>query len=53
VEWRYEVKSYFDEAFEFEFTDNEMRSTAECDSDGSKKYRILYVPMCSIHPVGE
>jgi hypothetical protein len=44
VKWRYEVKSYFDEAFEFEFTQNEMRSAAECASDGSKKYRILYVP---------
>ncbi|MBD9561081.1 sacsin N-terminal ATP-binding-like domain-containing protein [Ensifer sp. ENS03] len=44
VEWRYEVKSNFDEAFEFEFTQNEMRSAAECASEGSKKYRILYVP---------
>ncbi len=38
------MKSYFNEALEFEFTQNEMRSAAECASDGSKKYRILYVP---------
>ncbi|MEJ1129083.1 DUF3883 domain-containing protein [Variovorax sp. CCNWLW225] len=44
TEWRYEVKSNMDEAFEFEFTQNEMRSAAECASDGSRKYRILYVP---------
>jgi hypothetical protein len=44
TEWRYEVKSNLDEAFEFEFTQNEMRSAAECASDGSRKYRILYVP---------
>lgn len=44
TEWRYEVKSNLDEAFEFEFTQNEMRSAAECGSDGSRKYRILYVP---------
>ncbi|MEJ8852326.1 sacsin N-terminal ATP-binding-like domain-containing protein [Variovorax rhizosphaerae] len=44
TEWRYEVKSNLDDAFEFEFTQNEMRSAAECASDGSRKYRILYVP---------
>lgn len=44
TEWRYEVKSSLDDAFEFEFTQNEMRSAAECASDGSRKYRILYVP---------
>lgn len=44
VEWRYEVKSNLDDSFEFEFTQNEMRSAAECASDGSRKYRILYVP---------
>ncbi|MFZ3583582.1 protein NO VEIN domain-containing protein [Loktanella sp. DJP18] len=44
VEWRYEVKSNLDDAFEFEFTQNEMRVAAECSSDGTRKYRILYVP---------
>lgn len=44
TEWRYEVKSSLDESFEFEFTRNEMRSAAECAADGSRKYRILYVP---------
>lgn len=44
VEWRYEVKSNLDDAFEFEFTQNEMRNAAECAADGSRKYRILYVP---------
>jgi hypothetical protein len=44
VEWRYEVKSNLDEAFEFEFSQNEMRVAAECSSDGTRKYRILYVP---------
>lgn len=44
TEWRYEVKSNLDDAFEFEFTQNEMRSAAECAADGSRKYRILYVP---------
>jgi anti-sigma regulatory factor (Ser/Thr protein kinase) len=44
VEWRYEVKSNLDDAFEFEFSQNEMRVAAECSSDGTRKYRILYVP---------
>ena len=44
TEWRYEVKSNLDDAFEFEFTQNEMRSAAECAADGSRRYRILYVP---------
>ncbi|WP_434033350.1 sacsin N-terminal ATP-binding-like domain-containing protein [Cupriavidus sp. a3] len=44
TEWRYEVKSNLDDAFEFEFTQNEMRSAAECAADGNRKYRILYVP---------
>ena len=44
VEWRYEVKSSQDDSFEFEFTQNEMRSAAECAADGSRRYRILYVP---------
>ena len=44
VEWRYEVKSNMDDAFEFEFSQNEMRVAAECASDGTRKYRILYVP---------
>ncbi|WP_338610615.1 DUF3883 domain-containing protein [Pelagibacterium nitratireducens] len=44
VEWRYEVKSSLDESFEFEFTQNEMRVAAECAADGSRRYRILYVP---------
>lgn len=44
TEWRYEVKSNLDDAFEFEFTQNEMRSAAECAADGTRKYRILYVP---------
>eukprot|EP00456_Euglypha_rotunda_P077237 TRINITY_DN7282_c0_g1_i1.p2 TRINITY_DN7282_c0_g1~~TRINITY_DN7282_c0_g1_i1.p2 ORF type:complete len:374 (-),score=57.70 TRINITY_DN7282_c0_g1_i1:2212-3294(-) len=44
TEWRYEVKSSLDDNFEFEFTQNEMRVAAECASDGSRKYRILYVP---------
>lgn len=44
VEWRYEVKSNLDDAFEFEFTQNEMRSAAECAADTTRRYRILYVP---------
>lgn len=44
VEWRYEVKSTLDDSFEFEFTQNEMRVAAECAGDGSRRYRILYVP---------
>ena len=44
VEWRYEVKSTLDNSFEFEFTRNEMRVAAECGSDASRRYRILYVP---------
>lgn len=44
VEWRYEVKSNLDDAFEFEFSQNEMHVAAECSSDGTRKYRILYVP---------
>ncbi|VWX57305.1 sacsin N-terminal ATP-binding-like domain-containing protein [Sphingorhabdus sp. 109] len=44
VEWRYEVKSNLDDAFEFEFSQNEMRVAADCSSDGTRKYRILYVP---------
>lgn len=44
VEWRYEVKSSLDESFEFEFTQNEIRVAAECAADGSRRYRILYVP---------
>jgi len=44
TEWRYEVKSNLDDAFEFEFTQNEMRSAAECTADLSRRYRILYVP---------
>ncbi|MFN3302150.1 MAG: sacsin N-terminal ATP-binding-like domain-containing protein [Roseateles sp.] len=44
TEWRYEVKSNLGDAFEFEFTHNEMRKAAECASDVSRKYRILYVP---------
>lgn len=44
TEWRYEVKSSLDDSFEFEFTQNEMRVAAECAADGSRKYRILYVP---------
>ena len=44
VEWRYEVKASLDETFEFEFTQNEMRVAAECAADGSRRYRILYVP---------
>ncbi len=44
TEWRYEVKSNLSDSFEFEFTQNEMRSAAECASDGSRRYRILYVP---------
>ncbi|RWC87656.1 MAG: DUF3883 domain-containing protein [Mesorhizobium sp.] len=44
TEWRYEVKSNLDESFEFEFTQNEMRSAAECAADSSRRYRILYVP---------
>jgi hypothetical protein len=44
VEWRYEVKSNLDDAFEFEFTQNEMRAAAECATDTTRKYRILYVP---------
>ncbi len=44
IEWRYEVKSNLDDVFEFEFTQNEMRVAAECSSDGTRKYRILYVP---------
>lgn len=43
VDWRYEVKASLDDAFEFEFTQNEMRVAAECASDGKHKYRILYV----------
>lgn len=44
VEWRYEVKSNLDDAFEFEFTQNEMRVAAECAADTTRRYRILYVP---------
>ena len=44
VEWRYEVKSNQDEAFEFEFTQNEMRNAAECGADTTRRYHILYVP---------
>ena len=44
VEWRYEVKSNLDDAFEFEFTQNEMRVAAECSADTTRRYRILYVP---------
>ncbi len=44
VEWRYEVKSNLDDAFEFEFSQNEMRVAAECSSDSTRKYRILYIP---------
>jgi len=44
VEWRYEVKSSLEEGFEFEFTRNEFRVAAECAADGTRKYRILYVP---------
>lgn len=38
------MKSNLNDEFEFEFTQNEMRVTAECSSDGTRKYRILYVP---------
>ena len=44
VEWRYEVKSNLNDEFEFEFSQNEMRVAADCSSDGTRKYRILYVP---------
>jgi hypothetical protein len=44
VEWRYEVKANLDDAFEFEFTQNEMRIAAECAADTTRRYRILYVP---------
>ncbi|MFL6846315.1 MAG: sacsin N-terminal ATP-binding-like domain-containing protein [Allosphingosinicella sp.] len=44
VDWRYEVKSNLDDAFEFEFTQNEMRIAAECAADTTRRYRILYVP---------
>lgn len=44
VEWRYEVKSNLDDAYEFEFSQNEMRVAAECSNDATRKYRILYVP---------
>ena len=44
VEWRYEVKSNLDDAFEFEFTQNEMRVAAECAADTTRRYRVLYVP---------
>jgi len=44
VEWRYEVKASLEETFEFEFTQNEMRIAAECAADGSRRYRLLYVP---------
>ncbi|MBS3024446.1 sacsin N-terminal ATP-binding-like domain-containing protein [Acidiphilium multivorum] len=44
VEWRYEVKSSLEDSFEFEFTANEMRAAAECAADGTRRYRILYVP---------
>lgn len=44
VEWRYEVKASLGESFEFEFTQNEMRGAAACAADGSRRYRILYIP---------
>lgn len=44
AEWRYEVKSSLDDGFEFEFTQNEMRSAGECAANRSRRYRILYVP---------
>ena len=44
VEWRYEVKSSLEYSCEFEFTANEMRVAAECASDTTRRYRILYVP---------
>ncbi|NTC84600.1 hypothetical protein [Agrobacterium tumefaciens] len=44
VEWRYEVKSGLADNFEFEFTQNEMRSALECGNDRTRRYRILYVP---------
>lgn len=44
VEWRYEVKSNLNDEFEFEFSQNEMRVAADCSSDRTRRYRILYVP---------
>lgn len=44
VEWRYEVKSGLADNFEFELTQNEMRSALECGNDRTRRYRILYVP---------
>jgi hypothetical protein len=35
---------HLDDAFEFEFTQNEMRIAAECAADTTRRYRILYVP---------
>src|SRR3546814_10144292 len=41
-EWSYEVKSNVNDEFEFEFSWKEMRITAECSADITRKYRLLY-----------
>jgi hypothetical protein len=44
VEWLYEVKSTLEDSGEFELTANELRVASSTGKEGSRRYRILYVP---------
>lgn len=44
AEWLYEVKSTLEDSGEFELTANELRIASSAAKDGSRRYRILYVP---------